>query len=99
MRTATMSRVVDKNESRRVCLSGRCNELSANGNCASPANRFTEASTGVVIPHLLQQNDVGIDRSENISRCRDPLCLYFRRRIMSRTVWEPLQIPSCDANL
>ena len=42
-------------------------------------DRFTEASAGVVIPHLLQQNDVRINRPENICRCSYPLRLYFRR--------------------
>jgi hypothetical protein len=60
--------------------------------------RFAEASTCFVIPHLLQQNDVRINRPENVCRCRDPLCLYFRRRIMRRAVWEPFQVPGCDAN-
>ena len=35
---------------------------------------------------------------ENICRRLYPLRLFFRRRFPSRAVWEPFQIPSCDAN-
>jgi hypothetical protein len=47
----------------------------------------------------LKQQNVGIEFFENICGRLYPLRLFFRRRFTSRPIWEPFQIPSCDANL
>src|SRR5438874_3624984 len=88
--TGGNSSELDSSEDKKVPVRGR------NG---ARRNGFTETSACVVIPYLMQENDVRINRPENVCRCSDPLRLYFRGRIMSRTVWKPFQIPSCDANL
>jgi hypothetical protein len=57
-------------------------------------NGFTEPCTHVVIAHFLQQNDIRINRPENVCRFLDVPVLLRYRPLFCRAVRKPLEIPS-----
>lgn len=57
---------------------------------------FRQPRANFVIAHFLQQDDVGIQRPENISRRRDAFLLFLCRQLFRLPVRKPFQVPGRD---
>ena len=55
---------------------------------------FAEARTDIVIPDFLEQDDIRINRPQNIGGFLDALFLLRCRRLFYRAVRKPLKVPS-----
>ena len=55
---------------------------------------FGQTCTDIVIAHLLQQDDIRINRPQNIGGFLDALFLLRCRRLFYRAVRKPLKVPS-----